>query len=116
MAKKDLYHYTKRSLYLIVLAGVAATTIATALTFFAKASTVQVIDDRVTLGLSQQIVHAHENDLEWTKSQVTSEQRTSPPTPAETEIIKKKEEKLAEVKSQHKDQLKVFEERHKQAF
>ncbi len=103
-------------LKLIVLGAAAAAAITTALTFFAKAKTVQVLDKRLELSISQDIVHNKESDVRWTEQRIAFQRRDKPPTVAETEIIKKAEEELAEAKSRHNGRVRAFEKEYKQQF
>ena len=114
--KHDILHTGTRVLKLIVLAGLAAVTITTALTYFAKAKTVQALDQRLWLNTSQDIVRFKESDVRWTEQRIAFQRRDKSPTIAETEIVKKAEEELAEVKNRHNDRVKAFEKQYEQQF
>ncbi len=114
--KIDLLHDVGRIVKLIVLIGLAATVVTTALTFFAKAKTVQMLDQRLGLNISQDIVNSKKADVQWMKQQVVMQRKEGPPTPAELEIIKKGEVELEEAKELHKGRVKDYEAQHKQKF
>ena len=110
--KLSLYHTTKRILILIGLAATAATIIATALTFFAKASTVQRLDQRIGLSIGQDNIDREKSNLRWMQTQVAFERRKEPTTVPETTIIKAAENELAERVKIQNDRVKRYEEQH----
>ncbi len=113
---KDKVHTVKEWLKLIGYASVAAAAITTALTFFAKAKTVDKLDARLGLSISQDIVNNEESNLRWMRQQTVFERKNQPPSPAEAEMIKDAETKLVERKEIHKERIKGYEEKYKQAF
>ncbi len=113
---KDIIQKSTKIMKLIVLIGMAAAAITTALTFFAKAKTVQALDQRLWLNTSEDIVRYKESDVRWTEQRIAFQRRDKPPTVAESEIVKKAEEELVEAKNKHNDRVKAFEEEYKQNF
>lgn len=114
--RDDLLHVSTRVLKLIVLTGLAAAAITTALTFFAKTKTVQALDQRLWLNTSQDIVRYKESDVRWTEQRIAFQRRDKSPTIAETEIVKKAEDELSEVKTRHNERVKAFEKQYKQKY
>lgn len=116
MAEKGALHTSLKVMKLIAVTAAALAAIATALTFFAKAETVQALDQRVWLNTSQDIVRHQENEVRWTESRVVFERRGKEPTVAETEIIEQAKEELAEAKDRHNDRVKSFENQYQQKY
>lgn len=116
MPKKDMLLTAARIMKLVVLSAAAAAAITTALTFFAKAKTVQALDQRLWLNTSEDIVRHKESDVRWTEQRIAFQRRDNPPTIAETEIVKKAEEELTDAKSRHSERVKSFEEQYQQKF
>lgn len=101
---------------LIVLGSVAAAAITTALTFFAKSTTVQMLDHRLGLSISQDIVDGKKADVRWMRQQAAFENRKTPPTFGEKEMIQAAETELKEKKKLHGERVKHFEEKYKTQY
>ncbi len=113
---RDILHTGTRIFKLIALAGVSAAAITTALTFFAKAKTVQMLDHRIGLNTSRDVVDNREGRVRWMKQQAAFENRKNPPTFAEKEMIKAAENELTEQKKLHDQRVEHFEETYEQQF
>ncbi len=116
MAKRDGLQTGKEVMKLVVLTAAAVATITTALTFFAKARTVQALDQRVWLNTSHDLVRYKESDVRWTEQRIVFARRDKIATLAETEIITKVKQELADVKKEHRGRVKVFEDQYKQKY
>lgn len=116
MTRENILHTGTKILKLIVLGGVAAVTITTALTFFAKSKTVQMLDQRLGLSISKDIVDGEKSNIRWMEQQVVFERKAKPPTAAEEEMIEAAKEELAEKEELHKQRVKNYEDRYKQKF
>ncbi len=113
---KNMLNTSMRVAKLVVLIGLAAVTITTALTFFAKAKTVQALDQRLWLNTSADIVRYTESDVRWTEQRVAFERREKGPTIAEREIIEKAKEELVSAKNKHVERVKMFENKYNQKY
>ena len=116
MNKKDGLQTGKDVMKLVVLTAAAVAAITTALTFFAKAKTVQALDQRIWLNTSQDIVRHKESDVQWTEQRFAFQRRDEGPTLAETEILAKAKQELEVVKKVHQHRVKVFEDQYKQKY
>ena len=128
--KKDLIHHSTRWLKLIVLAGAATALITTALTYFARSKTVQILDSRLLLSIRQDNVdrEAAKVDREagkvrWIRQQAVMERREAPPTPAELDIIAESEKDLARSENElakqetiQSQRVQAFEEQYQEKF
>jgi len=114
--RRDLLHVSTKVFKLIVLIGAAVATITVALTFFARSKTVQMLDQRLGLNISQDIVNSKKSDVRWMKQQAAFENRKEPPTFAEQEMITAAEHELAEQKRLHGERVEHFEEKYQQQF
>ena len=114
--KRDLLHTSTKVTKLVVLIGLAVSTIYVALTFFAKSKTVQMLDQRLGLSISKDIVDGEKSNVRWMEQQVVFERKEEPPTSAEHEIIKAAKKALAEKEELHKERVKNYEEQYKQKF
>lgn len=108
--KKGFWDIIKKArLILVLLASISGICVA-GLTFFAKSSTVEIMDKRLMLNTSADIVRSKENKLQWTKQQISFERRNDPKTPAEIAIVQRYEEEVEEARAIQKDREKRFEE------
>ncbi len=129
MNKEKLDTGTK-VLKLIVLCGLAAATITTALNFFAKSKTVQMLDSRLELSIGQDNVDREgakvdreASKVRWMRQQAVMERRDEPPTAAELDIISgsvkdlaRSEKKLDKRETLQSQRVRAFEEKYQQQF
>ncbi len=114
MAKKlDNIHQILKVVALVIV--IAAATIS-AIKNFAKAATVDKLDHRLGLSISQDEIDRRKSDVRWMKQQVVFERRDEPPTVAEAEIIEEAERDLKETNAKHMNRVKAYEDKYEQAF
>ncbi len=110
--KKDVIHYITKYVKLFVLITVACAAVAKAMTYFAKATTVNKLSHRVGLSISQDEIHRKQSDVRWMKQQTIFERKENPRTEAENEIISQAEDELEKSKARHEDRVKRYEEQY----
>ena len=103
---------TTRILKLIGLIVAIGVMVPKAITYFAKAKTVNKLDHRIGLSISRDDIHYKEADVRWMRQQTIFERKTTPLTDAEKEIIKNAEEELAKRKARYEERVQQYEEQY----
>lgn len=68
--KAGFWEFVKKArLILVLIASISGICVA-GFTFFAKATTVEIMDQRLILNTSADIVRSKENQLQWTRQQI----------------------------------------------
>ena len=107
--KKDLWELVHKIRTLIIVIGGITAMVVSAVTYFAKAESLEMTDQRLALNISQDIINSKESNVRWMKQQVGFQRKKDPYTLAESDIIKEAESELAEYKSRHFERIQRFE-------
>jgi len=106
---KYLKHF-KETLIILTLLGGLFGTYSIAINYFAKRDTVEKLDRRIGLSISQDIIHSKEADIRWMEQQTIFERKEAPRSAAETEIIKSAQKDLVQSKERQEDRVQKYEE------
>ncbi len=81
-----------------------------AINYFAKSSTVNLLDKRLELAIEDDKVYRAEADVGWMEQQTAFERRKEPRTIAETEMIEHAKEKVVVFKKIREQKQKAYEQ------
>lgn len=107
MAKK--MDRIKTGMYIAVSLGSIIIMIVSALNYFAKAKTVNLIDRRLELAIEDDRVFQKEQDVDWMRQQTVFERRKDPASPAESDMIERAEKELLGLKERRKQKQEAYE-------
>jgi hypothetical protein len=103
-------HWFKRAMYLCVIICTLITSIVGAINYFAKNSTVSLLDKRLELAIEDDKVFRAESDVEWMEQQTAFERRKEPRTVTEEEMIEHAKARVAKLKKQREQKQKAYEQ------
>ena len=81
----------------------------TAINYFAKSSTVNLLDKRLELAIEDDKVYRAESDVGWMEQQTAFERRKEPRTISEVEMIEHAKQKVVELKKVREQKQTAYE-------
>ncbi len=103
-------HWVKRTMYLSVIICSLIGTIVGGINYFAKSSTVNLLDKRLELAIEDDKVYRAESDVSWMEQQTAFERRKEPRTITEKELIGRAREKVVYLKKQRNQKQEAYEQ------
>ncbi len=103
-------HWFKRVMYLSVISCALIGSVVGAINYFAKSSTVNLLDKRLELAIEDDNVNRAQGDVDWIQHRIIFERRSKPPTITETEAKERAEQKLADAKKIRTQKQKSYEQ------
>ncbi len=103
-------HWVKRVMYIGVTMGSIVVMIVGAINYFAKSTTVNLLDKRLELAIEDDKVYRAESDVSWMEQQTAFERRKEPRTITESEMIDRAREKVVYLKKQREQKQEAYEQ------
>lgn len=103
-------HWFKRAMYLAVIMCSIVGMVVGGINYFAKSSTVNLLDRRLELAIEDDKVYRAESDVEWMEQQTAFERRKEPKTVSEIEMIERAKRKVIDVKKSREQKQQAYEQ------
>ncbi len=97
-------------MYLCVIAGSLIGMVVGSINYFAKSSTVNLMDKRLELAIEDDKVYRAESEVEWMEQQTAFERRKEPRTVSELEMIGYAKAKVIEMKRRREQKQVAYEQ------
>ena len=108
--KASKWDWVKRTTWISVALFSIIGMIVGAMNYFARAYTVNLLDRRLELSIEDDRVFQAEQDLTWHRQQTAFERRKQPKTEAETEMIDRAQDHLAQLKERRQQKQRAYEQ------
>ena len=105
---KDKIRYIKLAFYIILsMIGIVSAVVAF-MSYFAKAKTVELIQERVDIGISNDQIFQQEQQVRQWENESKFQKRKKPPSDTEKKIIEEEEKRLKELEQAREEKIERY--------